>query len=303
MTSSPPLDAAGYAAAPSPVTTFIARGAIEHVDTGAGPVFLALHGGMGGYDQSWLLARALLPDLGAYRVLALSRPGYLGTALAVGDTPERQADAYAALLDALAIERAWVAAVSAGGPSALHFALRHPRRCAGLILVSTATGRLPVDPRIARRMRAMGVLARIPGVPGLLRRKAERDPRAAAARAIPDAQIAERTLADPQAGPLLRALQRGVLERLAARLPGTRHDTRQLRTLPDIPFERLEVPAFLVHGTADRVVPFTHAAAVAERAPRATLLKLHGGEHVALFTHLHDIRAALAQFLAAGRAD
>lgn len=288
---------ADIASMPVPRSTQTPRGAIEHIDRGAGRAVLALHGGMGGCDQSWLLARALFGDLFGFRVVAPSRPGYLGTKLAVGAAPEQQADAYAALLDALKIDRAIVAAVSAGGPSALQFALRHPARCAALILVSTATGRFDVRPDIKSRMKVMRVLARIPGVPSLLRRKVLRDPHAAAARAIRNAATRVRTLADPEAGGMLLSLQAGVMTRLSARLPGTVNDTGLFEHLSDFPFERIAAPTLVIHGTADDVVPFNHARAAATQIPGAELLEIEGGEHVALFTHLAPIRAGVRAFL------
>lgn len=285
------------ASMPMPRVTATAKGAIEHIDRGQGRAVLTLHGGMGGYDQSWLLARALLADLFDIRVVAVSRPGYLGTRLAVGETAEQQADAYAALLDVLKIDRVVVAAVSAGGPSALQFALRHPDRCAALILVSTATGKLDVRPEIKSRMRMMGLLARIPGVPLLLRRQVLRNPHAAAARAIRDQATRVRTLADPEAASLLKSLQAGVMTRLRARLPGTTNDTNRFEALPDFPFEKIAVPTLVIHGAADAVVPVAHGRAAVSRIPGAEMVEIPGGEHFVLFTDRGPIRRATAVFL------
>ena len=81
---------------------------------------------MGGYDQGLILARTIgAPE---YRHVAVSRAGYLGTALTAGRNPEEQADLCADLLDALGIDRTAVLAVSGGGPCALQFALRHRDR-------------------------------------------------------------------------------------------------------------------------------------------------------------------------------
>src|SRR5688572_25188150 len=118
----------------APVCLTTTLGAVEHVVAGEGAPVLALHGAMGGWDQSLLLASTL--DLTRFRALALSRPGYLGTPLAAGRTPEAQADLYAATLDALGVARTAVIAVSGGGPSAIRFALRHRERCWALVLVS-----------------------------------------------------------------------------------------------------------------------------------------------------------------------
>ena len=75
------------------------RGGVEITDTGEGPAVLTLHGAMGGHDQSELLAETIGPR--GHRYVNVSRPGYLGTPLASGPSPEAQADLLAALLDAL----------------------------------------------------------------------------------------------------------------------------------------------------------------------------------------------------------
>jgi pimeloyl-ACP methyl ester carboxylesterase len=110
------------------------QGPVEYVLSGKGPAVLILHGTIGGYDQAQMIAEMLGTD--AYQFVAVSRPGYLRTPLSTGDTFEAQADAYAALLDQLGIDRVAVIAVSGGGPSALQFALRYPERCWGLVMLS-----------------------------------------------------------------------------------------------------------------------------------------------------------------------
>ncbi|HYC04618.1 MAG TPA: alpha/beta hydrolase [Azospirillaceae bacterium] len=287
----------GGGAMPSPKTVRTSLGPVECIDHGEGPAILALHGGMGGCDQSWLLARALLPDIGSHRVVAVSRPGYLGTPLALAETAEEQADLLAALLDTLGIRDAAVAAVSAGGPPALHFAVRHPGRCRGLVLVSAASGRMEVSAERFRRMRTMALLARIPGVTALLRRKLAADPGKARARSIPDAGLRARTFADPDAGPLLAAVQESILDGLNRRMPGTLNDTRRLDTLPVPPLAAVRAPVLAVHAMDDDVVAIAHAEAVAAGVPGARLMRIDGGGHFCLFTHMHAVRDAAAAYL------
>ncbi|MBW6396957.1 alpha/beta hydrolase [Roseomonas sp. HJA6] len=287
------------AQAGTPTILDTARGPIEAVVSGEGPALLAIHGGMGGHDQSGLLARALLADASGHRVVAVSRPGYLGSPLPVGESAEDQADALAALLDRLGIASAAVAAVSAGGPSALHFAIRHPERCRALILVSACTGRLETPPAILSRLRMMARLARLPLLPPLLRWRTRRNPAAAAARAIPDPGLRARTMADPTAGPLFRALQAGVFDHLADRLPGTINDITRFGTLAPIPFDRVAAPTLVIHGRADDIVPPSHGDAAARGIPGAEHLAIDGAGHVALFTHLAPIREKAARLLAA----
>lgn len=285
------------------MTLPISGGPLEATSRGQGTVVLALHGGMGGFDQSQLLARALFAEDANHRVIAVSRPGYLGTPLAAGAAPEQQADLYAQTLDRLSIDKAVVAAISAGGPSALQFALRHPGRCRALILVSCCTGRLEIPSEILSRMRAMELLSRVPGLAALMRWKISRNWDETARRSIADSDVRAHTLADPQAGPMLRELQLGVFRRLRERLPGTMNDTAQFAQMAPIPFDAISAPALVIHGTGDRVVAFSHAQAAAEGMPKAELFAIPGGEHVVLFSHLDEMRKRTAQFLARLRAD
>ena len=93
------------------------RGPVEFARLGTGPVMLSLHGGAAGCDQtpalSWNIHEA------GFMLLTPSRPGYLRTPLDTGATPEQAADAMAALLDAIKIEKVIVMGTSGGGPTAL----------------------------------------------------------------------------------------------------------------------------------------------------------------------------------------
>lgn len=272
-------------------------GAIEVAIAGDGPPVLSIHGGMGGFDQSLLLARAAFAM--PVRVVAVSRPGYLGTPLADAGMPDAQADLYAAALDTLGIARVHVIAVSAGGPSALAFARRYPARCSGAVLVSCCTGRLAIPPEIRTRMPMMTLFARIPGLASFMRWRTRRDPLRSALRSIRDPDLAARTLADAQAAPLLLALLSGVFERLRGRLPGTLNDMDVFARQDDIAGGEIAAPLLIVHGDADRVVPFAHASRLADEAPNAMLMRIAAGEHVCLFTHMRAIRERVASFVAA----
>ena len=254
---------------------------------------LALHGGMGGHDQGLLLAQAALPDWRRHRIVAPSRPGYFGTPLAGGESPEAQADRHAALLDALGIDRVLVLAISAGGPGALHFAQRHAHRCAALALISACTDRLEPPARMRERLPRLARVARFPWLFAPLRWRAKFMPGAAAQRAIRDAQVRRATLADPMAGPLLREFLVGSLTQLHHRVSGTVNDMKQCAGLLPIALDRLTLPVLLLHGTDDDVVPYAQGVHVAEHAPSADLVPLTGGGHVALFTHVRVVRVAL----------
>jgi pimeloyl-ACP methyl ester carboxylesterase len=274
-----------------------AFGPVEVLDHGEGPALVTLHGAMGGSDQSWILARALAGEHPGRRIIALSRPGYLGTRLAGREAPEQQADLVAALLDQLDVRDASVAAVSAGGPSAIHFAARYAERCRGLVLVSACTERLETTPQTMKRMRRMRGLAALPGLGALMRHRMRADPDKAAARAISDPVLRSRTLADPVAGPLLAELQSSVTRSLGRRLPGSLNDIELFAALPQLPLDEVRAPTLVVHAVDDPVVPVSHADDAVGGLQKAERLRLDGGGHFCLFTHLHQIRAAAARVL------
>jgi len=111
-------------------------GPIEFADAGAGPPVLVIHGAGGGFDQGLDLGEGLVRA--GFRVIAPSRFGYLRTPLPTDASAEAQADAHAALLDALGIPVAAIFGVSAGGPSALQIALRFPNLTRALVLLVPA---------------------------------------------------------------------------------------------------------------------------------------------------------------------
>jgi pimeloyl-ACP methyl ester carboxylesterase len=261
---------------------------------GEGAAVIALHGAMGGYDQGVILARTI--GEAGYRYLAVSRPGYLGTPLSSGKSPEEQADLLAALLDVHGIPSAAVMAVSGGGPCAIQFGLRHQDRCWGLVLVSTCGGK--VETRIPLSFHLVTMLARWPWFVAAMRRRTAMNPERAARRSIADPALCARTIRDPEVGPLFTALLLSTSDRMALRLPGTANDIRVTRSA-DYPLERIAVPTLVVHGTADKMVPFAqHAQPLAARIPGAELLAIEGGEHVAIFTHRDEVQRRVCGFLA-----
>ncbi len=106
-------------------------GQIEYTLQGQGPVVLKLTGSMEDCESTG--GNATLLGAG-FSILTPSRPGYGKTSLSVGKTAPEAADAMVSLMDKLDISKVDVIAESAGGPSALYLAARHPGRVRKLIL-------------------------------------------------------------------------------------------------------------------------------------------------------------------------
>src|SRR6187455_2418560 len=115
-------------------------GAVEYAERGRGEPVLVVHGIFHNCVGGLLSVRDLFTDR---RVIAPSRFGYLGSTMPPNATPAAQADAFAALLDALDIGRIDVIGLSAGATSALQLALRHPEKVKHLAVL---VGNLPGSP-------------------------------------------------------------------------------------------------------------------------------------------------------------
>jgi pimeloyl-ACP methyl ester carboxylesterase len=110
-------------------------GKIEYYLKGEGPTILVSHGITGGVDQGIGLSKDYLGD--GYRLLFVSRFGYLKSSIPTEASSELQAEVYKELIDYLGIEKTFIFGNSAGGTSAMQFAIKYPKSCSGLILLSS----------------------------------------------------------------------------------------------------------------------------------------------------------------------
>jgi pimeloyl-ACP methyl ester carboxylesterase len=263
-----------------------AQGLVEYADVGAGPAVLVSHGSLGGYDQGLMLAE-ILPN---HRVVAVSRPGYLRTPLSAGPGLEQQGDMFAALLDTLGIERAAVVGISAGGPPAMHFAIRHPDRCRALVLLASGALPMPKPPAVLEAFGAV-VLGSDFAVWAMTQLLFERLLRATGG--TPDGF--ERLKANPKRYADLRALFSAPLA--SQRAPGQANDIRLAATLPVEGLGQIQAPTLVVHGSADALAPLAGATYLAQRIPGARLVVAQGGGHTAFATHEDELVPEVVRFL------
>ena len=257
-----------------------ARGPLEYRKEGEAPFILCVHGGPGGYDQGRLVAAAFA-DFGT---ISVSRPGYLRTPLATGRTFEEQADALAALLDALGIDRVAVYGASAGGPPSIHFAERHPDRIVALVLTCAVTTVYPVNvPAWARAMIFSDTGSR------LQTWLFDRFPRATLKVLLAESSTfdaaekeaeAERILNDPARLEFTRALQYS-LAPYGARRAGLENDLEQFARIEGpLPLEKIQCPTLICHGRRDGDVDHEHAETAHRLIPNSTLHTLEQGSHL-----------------------
>ncbi len=267
-------------------------GSVEYGEQGDGFPVLVIHGAGGGYDQGLFIGELLFGE--DYRIIAPSRFGYLGADIPVDSSIEAQADVYACLLDALGVERAVVLGFSAGGPSALQFALRHPQRIHALIMASAISYTEPLSDEGRRRLEsginriigsdffywaienvAPGEFLALIGVP--------RD--------------VQRTLSEEDANTAFQTLE--LMHPMSRRFPGILLD--QAHHVPrEWPLNQISASTLVIHSRDDTLVPFPNGERSATEIPAAELLSFETGGHL-LLGHSDEIRRQIDGFLAGRR--
>ena len=252
-----------------------ARGVISLREAGAGPALVLLHG-IGSNSGSWLHQ---LESPGTRRVIAWDAPGY-GTSTPLplaAPAAADYADALAALLDALGIERLVLVGHSLGALMATAFAALHPQRLYGLVLLNPAGGYGNADPavreeRLMSRLKMMDEL----GPSGLAEQRAGQ---LLSSTAPPDAlqlvRIGMRRLDPAGHEQAARMLAGGKLSEDAAKFPG--------QTL-------------VMCGSEDRITPESGCQTIARFFARGTYRSLPGLGHASYAEGPVTVNAALAEF-------
>ena len=267
------------------------RGPIEYAEAGEGPPVLVIHGAAGGFDQGLEVAHDLVAA--GYRVIAVSRFGYLGTPMPPGGASAAdQADAHAALLDALGIEAAIVMAVSAGARSAIALAADRPERVRALLLVAPAVDAPGARPRIAETPPSRAALALAESGSDLAFWAAMRVARPALLRmmGVP-ARVEAR--ASPRERARIDRLMRTAFP-VAPRAAGIAADARGAEPPP---LDRVRCPTLIVTATDDLFHTLPGARRAAATIPGAALIVVRSGGHLLVDRRL-ELRGAALAFLA-----
>jgi pimeloyl-ACP methyl ester carboxylesterase len=269
-------------------------GPIEYAALGDGAPILVVHGAGGGFDQGIEIGRDLVPA--GFRLIAMSRFGYLRTPLPDDASAAAQADAHAALLDALQIERAAVLGVSAGACSSTQLAIRHPDRCSALVLLVPAI-------HVPRPEGAASIVT--PAGTRLLFGTALRSDFLywSAIKLAPET-LMRAILATPpdvvaEAGPAERERVLRVMELalpVSRRRLGLLNDAEVVSTLARYPLERITSPTLAVSLSDDLFGTFDAARYTAGQVPRGRFLGFERGGHIWVGHH-EEVMRAIADFV------
>lgn len=269
-------------------------GPIEYQAAGAGVPLLVVHGSGGGHDQGMAFAGALARH--GIRVIAMSRFGYLRTPMPADASAAAQADAHVCLLDALGIRRAAVMGGSAGAPSALQMALRHPDRVSALVLLVPPAYKPPAE--------ADSASALPPWVESTMMRLVGSDFLFWAALHVARDAVIKIVLATPpellnHATAKERARVDAMLDNIlpvSLRAAGLRSDTAVGKHLAPAPLEFIRAPTLIISARDDGYGTYASAQYTASRIAGAVLIGFEEGGHTWV-GHDDEVGAAIVKLL------
>lgn len=271
-----------------PETIETAHGPVECALRGDGPAMVIAHGGPGGCDQALILGELFRKN--GYRIIAPSRPGYLGTPLNIGKTAEEQGDFLAALMDALNIPEAIIVGASAGGPAAYQLAQRRPEKARALIVIDGVSRKYTKVDDI-NKVEEWMYLSR-PGqwligfffkhfsaamVKSFLQTESTLDKH----------ELGERVkeiLADEDKFAMFDAMFRTMSTRFEERKAGTENDVALASTIDKLALDRIDCPTMIIHGDADNDVPVGDAEYAHQAVAESTLLWINQASHIGFWT-------------------
>ena len=283
---------AKYGAAPSQKLV-LADGRTVHLrDEGPrdAPAIILLHGSNADLHtwQPWV------DRLGSdYRVVRFDQRGHGLTGPAQDN--DYTIDAFVAdvdiIADKLGLERFVLAGNSMGGGIAMAYAMQHPGRLDGLVLVDA--GGAPV-----KRDGGGNLLFAIAGIPGLNKLMAQITPRSLVEKSLSQS-VANQAIVTPEAVDRYWEL---------ARYPGNRKATLTRFAQSRTPFTAeqvaaVKVPTLVMWGEEDSLIPFQAAGWYMEHLPNAKLAAYKGIGHIPMEEHPDRSAADVRAFMQGLAAD
>jgi 2-hydroxy-6-oxonona-2,4-dienedioate hydrolase len=269
-------------------------GPIEYQEAGAGVPLLAVHGSGGGYDQGMAFAGALADH--GIRVIAMSRFGYLRTPMPADASAAAPADAHVCLLDALGIRQAAVIGGSAGAPSALQMAIRHPDRVSALVLLVPLAYKPPTLADSAPPLPpwAENTMMHLIGSDFLFwaALQVARDQVIKVVLATPSALL---TAANPEERARVNKMLDNILP-VSARAEGLRADTAAGKHLAPVSLDSIRAPTLVISARDDGYGTYASAKYIAGQIATAKFIGFDQGGHTWV-GHDAEVRAAIVKLL------
>lgn len=242
---------------------------LAYQDTGKGVPLVLVHG----FPLNQTIWDPILPFLDKrLRVIAPDLRGFGHSEATQGTYSMRLlANDIAGLMDALGVEKAMVVGHSMGGYVSLAFAEAFPQRLLGLGLVSSQAGADTPERRVSRYALAEHVAREGP-------------------KPVADA-FAPKLTNDPELQASLYELIMAINP--AAIIGSLKGMAERVDMVPYLP--EIDVPAVVVHGVQDGLIPVEKARQVVDGIPRAVLTEIQGAAHMPMMEKPEETARALNQ--------
>ncbi len=280
-------------------------GSIEYVTVGEGYPLLALHGTPGGWEQ--MAAELSFLTEHGFQLIIPDRPGYGGTAIALGKTPPEQAKLFAEMMQQLGHSKYAVAAWSGGGPCALHLAalcsahisVLYLEACITIASAYTDDMKKQTEPFFNPKIVKI-IKFTTDWFPGLVLKEMLKSEYSCTKA---EAKVMAKTLRRQDKGILayVKQLSYSMIPP-EKREPGFRNDVVEFAKLEALPFAKITAPTLILHGKLDcSGVSIEHATTAEQAIANTKLLLLDGVTHVPRLTvdQYPKIKQQVTEFLCA----
>jgi pimeloyl-ACP methyl ester carboxylesterase len=238
---------------------------INYHDKGQGDAILLIHGSGPGVT-AWANWRLIIPELAkTHRVIApdMAGFGYTKMPLSYKTTPENWVGQVIGLMDTLGIGEFSILGNSFGGAIALRTASQYPDRVTKLALMGSVGTSFPISEGLEKVWGYQPSLEAMRELIGIF---------------AYDQSIVTDDLVEMRYRASIRA---DVQERFSKLFPAPRQNGIEMLSLSDADLRKIDVPAALIHGRDDRVIPFAVSEMLAKKLPNATLYPIdHCGHWV-----------------------
>lgn len=233
-----------------------------------GDTALLLVHGAGGSHLDWPRALLRLATDPPTAVYSIDLPGHGRSQPPGRSSIDAYADILQAFIETLGLRRIVVAGHSMGGAIAQVLALRRPAQLAGLVLMATAA-RLRVNPDLLEQI-------------------------------VPEPETAVAFIIKYGMGPNLPQDVRQLARRRLLEIePHVLRDDFAACDAFDVrnDISTLQVPALVITGSADKMVPLKFSQSLAEQIPAAELVTVEGSGHYVMLEQPQEVAGAVADFM------
>lgn len=259
---------------------------LRYYEAGEGHPLILIHGsgpGATGWSNFSGNIEALAKN---FRVIAVDMPGWGDSQPCTKESLDH-VGATVELMDALGIEKAALVGNSMGGIVALAVAVDHPERVSHIITMGPGSSPTP-------RLFSAGD-GPTEGLKYL--QQAYRTPTPEAMHALVNIMVYDKTFATPELCKARSDAANACPEHLANFLDMLAKGGPINRWAPMDRLMQMQIPALLIHGRDDRVVPYEHSLVLCAHIPNSRLVLMNRCGHWAMIEHAAEFNRMVTDFV------